>query len=222
MKKAIKIDSNILGDVFMQDSEMLKVFIFFLINANHKGRKFKSLTVDKGSVVISQSNIKKKLTMDIVSFEEKIKKLKSFGFLKFILIEKSFVITVIDYSKYQLNNIIKNKKTLEERKEDFKHEVKLYVEKVSKKVLVSFFSYWTEPNKSGTKMRFELEKTWDTKRRINTWVRNEKNWKNKDSKKPIGLQYHENFKQKEREMFGHVRSSTNMYSIGDIVKKSKK
>ena len=36
MEKAIKIDSNILGDVFIQDAEMLKVFIFFLINANHK------------------------------------------------------------------------------------------------------------------------------------------------------------------------------------------
>ena len=32
--------------------------------------------------------------------------------------------------------------------------------------------YWTEPNKSCTKMRFELEKTWSLGRRLKTWNRN--------------------------------------------------
>lgn len=32
-----------------------------------------------------------------------------------------------------------------------------------------FFNYWTEKNKTGTKMRFELEKTWETSRRLMTW-----------------------------------------------------
>jgi len=35
-----------------------------------------------------------------------------------------------------------------------------------------FVSYWTEPNKSKTKVRWELEKTWDMKRRVGTWMRN--------------------------------------------------
>ena len=34
----------------------------------------------------------------------------------------------------------------------------------------AFIDYWTEANKSGTKMRFELEKTWDLKRRLSRWV----------------------------------------------------
>jgi len=33
-----------------------------------------------------------------------------------------------------------------------------------------FFEYWSEPNKSNTKMRFELEKTWDLNRRIKRWT----------------------------------------------------
>jgi hypothetical protein len=41
-----------------------------------------------------------------------------------------------------------------------------YHEELRKK----FISYWTEPNKSKTKMRFQLEKTWDTKRRLETWA----------------------------------------------------
>lgn len=34
----------------------------------------------------------------------------------------------------------------------------------------AFFNYWTEKNKSGTKMRFELEKTWETAKRLVTWA----------------------------------------------------
>ena len=36
-------------------------------------------------------------------------------------------------------------------------------------LLEEFYFYWTEPNKSGTKMRFELEKTWDLNRRLRRW-----------------------------------------------------
>ena len=35
-----------------------------------------------------------------------------------------------------------------------------------------FVSYWTEPNKSKTKIKWEMEKTWDMKRRVGTWMRN--------------------------------------------------
>lgn len=35
----------------------------------------------------------------------------------------------------------------------------------------AFFDYWSEPNKSGTRMRYEMEKTWETSRRLCTWAR---------------------------------------------------
>ena len=35
-----------------------------------------------------------------------------------------------------------------------------------------FVSYWTEPNKSGTKQRWELEKVFDLQRRLQTWLNN--------------------------------------------------
>ena len=38
----------------------------------------------------------------------------------------------------------------------------------------AFFNYWTERNKSGTKMRFELEKTWETAKRLQTWASRKK------------------------------------------------
>ena len=33
-----------------------------------------------------------------------------------------------------------------------------------------FISYWTEPNRSKTKCRYRMEKTWDTNRRLSTWA----------------------------------------------------
>lgn len=36
--------------------------------------------------------------------------------------------------------------------------------------LKKFIVYWTEPNKSGTKQRWQLQQTFDVKRRIYTWL----------------------------------------------------
>lgn len=38
--------------------------------------------------------------------------------------------------------------------------------------LKRFIAYWCEPNKTLTKMKFELEKTWDTHLRIQKWFNN--------------------------------------------------
>jgi len=40
----------------------------------------------------------------------------------------------------------------------------------------NFVSYWTELNKSGTKQRWELEKTFELSRRVATWFRNSGKW----------------------------------------------
>ena len=47
-------------------------------------------------------------------------------------------------------------------------------------MLNDFYKYWTEPNKTLTKFRQEMEKTWDLERRLETWAKNDKNF----SKKP--------------------------------------
>ena len=52
---------------------------------------------------------------------------------------------------------------------------------VAKEVREDFISYWTEENKSKTKMRFEMEKTWDTKKRLESWMKNTSKW---ETKKP--------------------------------------
>lgn len=61
---------------------------------------------------------------------------------------------------------------LKKRKDEFKNECAPFVEIYGKDMMNNFFSYWTEPNKSKTKMKFELKETWDLSRRLSTWNKN--------------------------------------------------
>jgi hypothetical protein len=70
-------------------------------------------------------------------------------------------------------NISVVKKKLEERMTEFELEVSLYKGVFPEKMLKEFYNYWSEPNPSKTKMKKELQKTWDTKRRLNTWNSNQ-------------------------------------------------
>lgn len=58
--------------------------------------------------------------------------------------------------------------TIENREQSFKEQVFRMIA-FPKDILEEFFDYWTEPNKSNTKMRFELEKTWHLHRRLKRW-----------------------------------------------------
>lgn len=60
------------------------------------------------------------------------------------------------------------------RKEDFRKSLIPYVDTYGREMIRAFFNYWSEKNRSGTKMRFELEKTWETARRLATWSNREK------------------------------------------------
>ena len=89
-------------------------------------------------------------------------------------------------SDKNLTTINKNKEiiinnNISNRKNDFVFEVLTFDYEES--ILNAFIDYWTEPNKSNTKMKFELNKTWKTGLRLKTWVTNQKKW---DKPKPKG------------------------------------
>ena len=83
----------------------------------------------------------------------------------------------------------KSKKSLKEREHEFGASLIPYVEKYSKETIRAFFNYWTEKNKSGTKMRFELEKTWETAKRLQTWANREKGQKSTTALKSSEMIY---------------------------------
>ena len=64
--------------------------------------------------------------------------------------------------------------TISNRRNDFVFEVLSF--DYDESILNGFIDYWTEPNKSNTKMKFELNKTWKTELRLKTWATNQKKW----------------------------------------------
>ena len=75
--------------------------------------------------------------------------------------------------------IVYNTISIEEREKKFKESLYPFTKfdknpngLYSVETIKDFFNYWREPNKSNTKMRFEMEKTWDLKLRLIRWANN--------------------------------------------------
>jgi len=80
------------------------------------------------------------------------------------------------------NNNNNNNNNISNRRDKFVFEVLTF--DYDESILNGFIDYWTEPNKSNTKMKYELNKTWSTKLRLKTWANNQKKWdKPKSNKK---------------------------------------
>ena len=72
------------------------------------------------------------------------------------------------------NNKNNNNNNISIRELNFINQVSLLDYDVTLKK--EFCDYWTEPNKSNTKMKWELCKTWKTELRLKTWATNQKKW----------------------------------------------
>lgn len=71
----------------------------------------------------------------------------------------------------------RKQKPIEERINDFMNEIAAVGKNVyPEKMLCDFFNYWSETNANGKKMRKEMQKTFDTKKRLATWASREKDF----------------------------------------------
>lgn len=59
------------------------------------------------------------------------------------------------------------------RKDGFYKSLVPFVDKYPKDMIRAFFDYWSEMNKSETKMRFEKQPTWEVGKRLATWANKE-------------------------------------------------
>lgn len=72
---------------------------------------------------------------------------------------------------------------IDSRKLKFAHTLKPFINNYTKELIREFYNYWTEPNKSNTKFKQELERTWSLERRLETWAKNDTNFNNNNHKK---------------------------------------
>jgi hypothetical protein len=71
--------------------------------------------------------------------------------------------------------------SIQAKSEEFYKNLVPYVGKYGKNLIRAFYDYWSEPNKSGSKIRMELEKTWDMEKRLNRWSQNDSKFSGKNS-----------------------------------------
>ena len=102
--------------------------------------------------------------------------------------------------------------TLKDRQEAFYNELVPYVDKYTPDLVRSFYDYWSEPNQTGTKMRWELEKTWDTAKRIARWQRNERQPVEADNSDLMKQWYREDQERQRREEEAREESKKNAVS----------
>ncbi|MEJ8768509.1 hypothetical protein [Prevotella sp. HCN-7019] len=67
------------------------------------------------------------------------------------------------------------------RKNVFYQSLVSFVGQYPKEMIRAFFDYWSELNKSETKMRYELEKTWELSRRLSAWANRERMYTKTDT-----------------------------------------
>ena len=80
-------------------------------------------------------------------------------------------------------NDIKN--NIDSRKLKFSQSLKPFLDLYGKDMLNNFYEYWTEENKSNTKFKQELQKTWNLKSRLERWSKNDFNSDKKSNESNI-------------------------------------
>ena len=68
----------------------------------------------------------------------------------------------------------KSTQTLDERRQTFIESLTPFIPTYGMEMVNAFIDYWTEPNRSCTRMRFELQRTWSLPLRLATWARHDR------------------------------------------------
>lgn len=113
----------------------------------------------------------------ISNFDKALDKALDKASIKHVTKQSESTIQSIDsIDKHITNKQINNKANLEIRSLAFKNSLIPFKNKYQIDLLKNFFEYWTEPNPSKTKMRFELERTWSIERRLTNWASRQKDF----------------------------------------------
>ena len=119
--------------------------------------------------------IKQNLKRDLKKWESIIDKRKvagSIGGKQKVANAKSATDIVANVAVIDNVNVKEINNSIDIRKLKFADTLKPFLDKYGKEMIRKFYDYWTEPNKSNTKFKQELQKTWDVKRRLDSWSSN--------------------------------------------------
>tara|TARA_Y100001938_G_scaffold137367_1_gene201422 strand:- start:292 stop:1125 length:834 start_codon:yes stop_codon:yes gene_type:complete len=141
----------------------------------------------KGHTMFYSKSLKRRLEC----MDEKKKKRVEAGRLGGIASAKSKQKSTNATTNAKALNYTKQNKTKQNNIKDksalFKKQVFEFTNQFNIDLLNEFYNYWSEPNKSNTKMKFQMEKTWDLNRRLKRWAGNDFGNKSNGVKKKINF-----------------------------------
>lgn len=126
------------------------------------------------------------------SAREALKRLSSNNSIKQYTTQQGTFVTILNNESYLPPKRVKQrtkksavlvdtKKSLGERKKDFGLSLAQFCDEnggeYSRKMLLDFYHYWSEENQAKTRMRWEMQETWNVAGRLRTWANNNKNFK---------------------------------------------
>jgi len=178
MQGYIKLHRKILDNGVFADAELLKVFVWCILKANTTPNVVYGRKVEVGEFITGRITASEELHLKPSTIYKRLQRLKAQGYIDISSTTKNSLITVVNYKSYQLNDKPK-KRNLDTVSNKFLIEVSAFKELYSVDMLEAFVDYWTEPNKSKTRLRYELQKTFDIARRLKTWSKNESKFRTK-------------------------------------------
>ena len=193
----IKLHRNIIDWEWFHDRNCLMLLIYLNCRVNIEDKKWQGIVIKRGSMVLSWETLSCGVKLSIQQCRTAMKKLVDSGEVITASTNRYTMVTLVKWDKMQHkqqtdNKQITNKQqtdnkqitTTKERKErkerkekDFKKSLQPFLEAFGKDTLNDFYLYWSEMKPNGKKMRYEMEKTFDIKRRLDRWSKNNFNKK---------------------------------------------
>ena len=177
-----------------------EAFVYMLLKANHKDNKAvignQKIDIKKGSFNTSQKKLMKEFNWGISRLRSFLELLQSDSMIQIKTNTISTYITINNYKELQgvqngnktqsnrkqtatktqpkTNNNVNNDNN-DNKEQEFINQVLAEGIKITPMVapdiIDDFCNYWTERNVGGTKMKYEMEKTFDIKRRLKRWLK---------------------------------------------------
>ena len=204
MPQWFKIQRNILEWEWWSKQEMVVLLLYIIASVRAEDTEYNGKNIRKGQLITSLG----KLVHDNPCLTKKtartcLKRLSDIGYIEVETTRDCTIITLCDYDKYyeeQLSNsgspiperehtsapkktLAVQKSDLAKRAEKFYNSLVPYVMTYGKEMMREFYDYWSEPNKSFSKMRYENEKTWQLERRLARWASRQKEYKSNGTNK---------------------------------------
>jgi len=186
----IKIDRRIFNHWVFDDPWSFKAWIDLIGMANFERSNFaingRMFNVERGELIRSGQTLARRWNCSVSKVRKFLSMLEGDGM---VVIKSELLATRIKIAQYEdyqgfdekpktekvreRNAEKTQKKSYKERKKLFIDLLGVFVTDENRTMCNEFFLYWTETSLNSDKMRFEMEKAFDMKRRLGTWEKNQ-------------------------------------------------